>query len=290
MQPIDMTERERVRDSRYGLQGGAYGSRSVTRRIMGDHRTTSSPGQAATYSRATSHSQPTGTDRDSFRASDRHSMGIPPPRNGLRLRHVVLAASGAMAFSWRVAANPRSPVGQAAACRPNRLVPRHCRLIERTRRFWGAQTGPNPTDRRKSGTKHHVLTDGQGIPLAVTITGANRHDVTQLIPLVDAIPPIRGKRGRPRRKPNIIIGDRGYDSNPHRAKLLERQIRSLIARRNTKHGSGLGFLRWYVERTIGWLHKNRRLSVRYEKRADIHEAFLTLGCIMVCFRFIEHFC
>jgi transposase len=170
------------------------------------------------------------------------------------------------------------------------LVPRHRGLLECARRFWGAQTGPNPTDRRKSGTKHHVITDGQGIPLAVTITGANRHDVTQLIPLVDAIPPIRGKRGRPRRKPNIVIGDRGYDSNPHRAKLLERDIRSLIARRNTEHGSGLGILRWYVERTIGWLHKNRRLSVRYEKRADIHQAFLTLGCIMVCFHFVEHFC
>jgi transposase len=170
------------------------------------------------------------------------------------------------------------------------LVARNCGFVQRARGFWGAQTGPNPTDRRKSGTKHHILTDGQGIPLAVTITGANQHDVTQLIPLVEAIPPVRGKAGRPRRRPHVIVGDRGYDSEPHRAKLLERRMRSLVARRNRKHGSGLGILRWYVERTLAWLHKNRRLSVRYEKRADIHLAFLTLGCISVCFHFIENFC
>src|ERR1035438_8854300 len=52
----------------------------------------------------------------------------------------------------------------------------------------GDDTGPNPTDRSKLGTKHHVLTDAQGIPLVVTVTGANAADVTQLLPLVDSIP------------------------------------------------------------------------------------------------------
>ena len=65
--------------------------------------------------------------------------------------------------------------------------------------FLGARTGPNPTDRAKLGTKHHLITDARGIPLAVKITGANRHYITQLLPLVDAIPPIAGKVGRPRR-------------------------------------------------------------------------------------------
>jgi transposase len=170
------------------------------------------------------------------------------------------------------------------------LGSRHCGFIQCAGCFWGDQTGPNPTDRRKPGSKHHIITDGNGIPLAVTVTGANQHDVTQLIPLVDAIPPVRGKCGRPRRRPNFIIADRAYDSNPHRDKLLERKMRSLIARRNTEHGSGLGILRWHVERTIAWLHKHRRLCVRYEKRADIHHAFLTLGCICVCVHFVENFC
>jgi transposase len=58
----------------------------------------------------------------------------------------------------------------------------------------GDLTGPNPTDRRKKGSKHHVITDAQGIPLAIELTGAQRHDSTQMLPLVDAIPPIQGKR------------------------------------------------------------------------------------------------
>lgn len=80
----------------------------------------------------------------------------------------------------------------------------------------GEKTGPNPTDRRKLGSKHHVITDANGIPLAATLTGANRHDVTQLLPLLDKIPPVQGKRGRPRRRPKHVQGDRAYDSEPHR--------------------------------------------------------------------------
>ena len=78
------------------------------------------------------------------------------------------------------------------------------------------KTGPNPTDRRKLGSKHHLITDAQGVPLAVTLTKANRHDVTQLLPLLDKIPPVRGKPGRPRRRPKHVQGDRAYDSEPHR--------------------------------------------------------------------------
>lgn len=86
----------------------------------------------------------------------------------------------------------------------------------------GAKTGPNPTDRRKLGSKHHLLTDAQGIPLAVSLTKANRHDVTQLLPLLDKIPPVRGKPGRPRRRPERIQGDRAYDSGPHRREAKKR--------------------------------------------------------------------
>lgn len=54
------------------------------------------------------------------------------------------------------------------------------------------------------GSKHHIITDVEGTPFAVRLTGANRHDVTQLLPLVEAIPPIAGKVGRPRRKPDCV--------------------------------------------------------------------------------------
>lgn len=125
------------------------------------------------------------------------------------------------------------------------------------------------------------MTDAQGIPLATTVTGANAHDVTELLPLVDAIPAVSGKRGRPRRRPDRLQGDRAYDSGPHRKQLRRRGIAPVLAKRNTEHGSGLGVDRWVVERTVSWLHQMRRLRTRYERRADIHEAFLTLGCIVV---------
>jgi transposase len=86
----------------------------------------------------------------------------------------------------------------------------------------GAKTGPNPTDRRKRGSKHHLLTDAQGIPLAMVLTKANRHDVTQLLPLLDKIPPVRGKPGPPQRRPKQLQGDRAYDSEPHRQELKKR--------------------------------------------------------------------
>jgi transposase len=105
-----------------------------------------------------------------------------------------------------------------------------------------------------------------------------------LLPLVDAIPPIAGKPGRPRRKPALVQADRGYDSQPHRDTLAARGIDTLIARRNTEHGSGLGVTRWVIERTIAWLHQFRRLRVRYERLPEIHEAFLKLGCSIICWR------
>jgi transposase len=76
----------------------------------------------------------------------------------------------------------------------------------------GEKTGPSPTDRRKLGSKHHVITDAEGTPLAAILTSANTNDVTQLLPLVDAIPRVRGKRGHPRHKPERVQGDRGYVS------------------------------------------------------------------------------
>lgn len=73
----------------------------------------------------------------------------------------------------------------------------------------------------------------------------------------------------------------------HRHALRVRGITPVIARRNTPHGSGLGVFRWVVERTISWLHQFRRLRVRWERRADIHEAFMTIGCIRICHRLLK---
>lgn len=218
-------------------------------------------------------------------------MGIPAARDGLRQWDDLLAAARSMATPGHLGQDPSSSAGAVARSRQNRLVARGGGLGFRASRFWGDHTGPNPTDRRKAGSKHHVATDAQGIPLATRVTAANRNDITQLLPLIDAIPPVAGKRGRPRRRPDKAQGDRAYDSEPHRRELRRRKIEPVLAKRNTEHGTGLGVFRWVVERTLSWLHQNRRLRVRYERRSDIHQAFLTLGCILICFkRLFGSFC
>jgi len=224
-----------------------------------------------------------------IRTQNRYRMGRHAQGDGLRLWNDLLEKIARLAKSRSVGQNTPQSSGQAAPGRPNRFFSCHCRFIFSASSFWGAKTGPNPTDRRKKGSKHHLVTDGNGLPLAVKLTGANRHDVTQLLPLLDSIPPIAGKAGRPRCKPDSVLGDRGYDSEPHRQELRHKRIEPVLAKRRTENGSGLGIYRWVVERTISWLHQNRRLRVRYEKRPEIHEAFMTIGCIKICWNHLANF-
>lgn len=129
-----------------------------------------------------------------------------------------------------------------------------------------------------------MITEAGGLPLAAILTSANAHDVTHLLPLVDAIPAVKGKVGRPRKLPKRTQGDRAYDSEGHRRELRRRGIEAVLAKRNTEHGSGLGVYRWVVERTISWLHQFRRLRIRYERRPEIHQAFMSLACSLICWR------
>jgi transposase len=167
------------------------------------------------------------------------------------------------------------------------VVARGGRLQSRAGQKGGSETGPSPVDRGRNGSKHHLLVDASGIPLAWTVTGGNRNDVTQLIPLVERVPPVRGNVGRPRRRPERVTADRGYDHDKYRRELRRRGIAAEIARRTSEHGSGLGRYRWVVERTFAWLHKLKRLLVRYDRRVEIHEAFLAIGCCLVCFRRLQ---
>ncbi|MFF7240284.1 IS5 family transposase [Streptomyces collinus] len=153
----------------------------------------------------------------------------------------------------------------------------------------GSKTGRSPVDRGRNGSKHHLITDATGIPLAATLTGGNRNDVTQLVPLLQAVPPVRGKRGRPRRRPDTVLGDRGYDHDKYRRLAWALGIKPVIARRGVPHGSGLGTDRWVVERTFAHLHWFRRLRIRWEVRDDIHEAFLSLACSLICWRRLKSF-
>jgi IS5 family transposase len=151
----------------------------------------------------------------------------------------------------------------------------------------GGATGKDPTNRGKLGTKRHIVVDRQGVPLAVAITGANVHDSKMLEATADAIPSLRlpGKRrGRPRKRPKKLHADKGYDYPRCRWALRSRGLIPRIARRGIESSERLGRYRWVVERTLSWLNRFRRLKVRYERRADIHQAFLTLGCALICWR------
>jgi IS5 family transposase len=109
----------------------------------------------------------------------------------------------------------------------------------------------------------------------------------------DAIRPIRGPRGRPgrpRKRPKKLHADKGYDFARCRKALRKRGIKARIARRGMDSSERLGRHRWVVERTLSWLNRYRRLKVRYERRADIHQAFLDLGCALICWGYVQRFC
>src|SRR5215211_4962713 len=96
------------------------------------------------------------------------------------------------------------------------------------RALQGALTGPSPVDRARTGSKHHLLTDASGIPLAIALTGGNRNDVTQLLPLIDGVGPGRGKLGRPRQRAERLVADRGYDHDKYRRELRRRGVTPVI--------------------------------------------------------------
>jgi transposase len=151
----------------------------------------------------------------------------------------------------------------------------------------GEDTGPSPVDRRKPGTKHTLLVDRHGVPLAIHTAGANASDHTQIIPLVLDFPKVKGKPGRPKGLPDEAYADRGYDSDPTRGILRWLGIEPHIGRRKAAHGSGLGKVRWVVERTISWLKGLRRLRVRYDRLGVIQEAWNTLAASVICFRLLH---
>ena len=150
----------------------------------------------------------------------------------------------------------------------------------------GPRPGPARSTGARTGSKHHVITDGGGIPLAVTLTGGNRNDITQLIPLIDAIP--AGPRAAPPGPPRAREGIR-------RPRLRPRQIpgpgqgqgasaRSSPAAAPPGTARAWASYRYVVEQAIALLHWFRRLRIRWEMRDDIHEAFLSLGCGIICWR------
>ena len=152
----------------------------------------------------------------------------------------------------------------------------------------GDATGPSPVDRRRSGTKHTLMVDPSGVPLAIRTAGANASDHRQILPLVVKFPEVGGTPGRPKQLPDDVYADRGYDSEETRAFLRWLGIEPHIARRGTPHGSGLGKVRWVVERTIAWIKGLRRMRVRYDRLGMMIDAWTTLTASVICFCIMHH--
>ena len=122
------------------------------------------------------------------------------------------------------------------------------------------------------------------------VTGANRHDSVVFEELVDAMPSVAGKCGRPRRWPDKLHADKGYDFARCREHLVKRGIQSRIARRGVERNDRLGRHRWVVERTHAWLAAFGKLRIRFERSAQTHVALLSLACCVICVRTLQAFC
>ncbi|MEX5259991.1 IS5 family transposase [Kocuria sp. CPCC 205263] len=151
----------------------------------------------------------------------------------------------------------------------------------------GELTGPNPTDRGKPGTKYHLLTDRNGLPLHVLASAANVHDSRLFGTLLDTNPGVRGRRGhpgRPRRRPQKLHADKGYDYPRCRRYLHRRGIKVRIARRGIEDKNHLGRHRWVVERTISWVLRFKRLGLRYDRTEATLLPLLLLAVTLINLR------
>lgn len=150
----------------------------------------------------------------------------------------------------------------------------------------GEQTGRNPTDRGKQGSKLHLLVDEHGAPLALDVTGANVHDKWSA---ADLLVSIVVDRPDPAETPQHLCADKGYDyADVHQAVVQEQYIAHIKHRRRRNESviescpipGELSYpaRRWVVERTLGWLAKRRSVRVRWCKKVANWFAFIQFAC------------
>jgi putative transposase len=153
----------------------------------------------------------------------------------------------------------------------------------------GEKTGKNPTDRGKSGVKRSILSEGNGIPIGVTVEGANTHDKRMVEETLRSIPIKRPRVSK--RKPQHMLMDKGYDYEDIRQLVTDWQYIGHIKARGVeieekKSIPGYRARRWVVERTHSWMNRFRRLLIRWEKKAENYLAMLYFACALITFRAI----
>ena len=138
----------------------------------------------------------------------------------------------------------------------------------------GDLTGPNPTDRAKRGTKYHIATDGEGVPVAYLATAANVNDTLLFERLFLAAFAVMARI-------RTVFADKGYDAEHHRKLCRAFRAEPSIHKRGQPRGSGLGQRRWPVERSNAWVLENRRLALRYDRLGFIIQSLLQTACIFL---------
>jgi hypothetical protein len=168
------------------------------------------------------------------------------------------------------------PAGPPRRRRPDRPGPGQPGQRQRPGQGGDDLVGPNPADRGTPGPKRHAAGERGEIPLAGVLTGAHRHNSTVFAQPLDAVPPVK--------RPGKALAAKADDIPRCRRALAQRRLRVRIARKGIASSKRLGRHRRVTERTLDWLSRMRRLNIRYERRADLRDAFLSLGCALVCFK------
>ena len=138
----------------------------------------------------------------------------------------------------------------------------------------GELTGPNPTDRGKTGTKYHVIASTDGIPLGVVPSAANVHDTRLFLHLLRLAQVVCAAIGK-------LFADAAYDSAENRDLCLRDGIQPCIRKIGEPHGSGLGSVRCVIEHDCAWLLANKRLDRRQDRLGRVILALLTAACIFI---------
>jgi len=127
-----------------------------------------------------------------------------------------------------------------------------------------------------------VICDAKGTPLLVCIGPANQRDDALVEPMLKKLPMLPNRKGKRRKKPRALQGDRGYGFVNIIKLLVRLMIVSLLAPRGSPHGSGLGKTRYVVEQAQAWLGNNRRLKLCYERTGEHFRAFHVLAACVIC--------
>jgi transposase len=252
---------------------------------MERNRATSATAHGFPEGRSSTGIEPSLFDWDRVHSQEWAAVEHASPGDGLWQRCYLLATTAGVDPSRGVAGIASSAVASLGQTGFDSTFAGRHRQRFGTRRFGGSHTGPNPTDRAKKGCKRPVITDARGVPLVVETGPANEPDGNRALTLLDKIPAVAGRRGRPRGKPTRFQGDAAYGTAAIIEQVKQRGIQPLLApygRTKREHGSGLGQTRYVVERTLSWFGNFRRLKLCYERSAEHFQAFHEIAASIIC--------